>query len=73
MNLEVNVGATDRTVRLALGVVLLAVGIAAAAQAIPGGVAVAAVLLVVGAIMVGTGAPRGCPAYYPTGTSTCER
>jgi quinol-cytochrome oxidoreductase complex cytochrome b subunit len=73
MNLEINVGATDRTVRLALGVVLLAVGIAAAAEAVPGGVAVAAVLLVVGAIMVGTGATQRCPAYYLLGTSTCER
>ena len=69
--MEVNIGATDRLVRFALGIVLLAGGAAIVADMLAFGMAVGAGALVVGAILVGTAAVRMCPVYRLVGIQTC--
>ncbi len=71
-----NVGGLDRTVRLVAGPVLVAVGIAAAAgdrdigTAGTVGLAVAALLLVAGAVFLVTGTTQKCPANQVVGLDT---
>lgn len=71
--METNVCALDRTVRLALGVVLAVVGVAIVAEVIEAGVAVGGVALLAGVILIGTGAMQLCPIYSIVGIDTCDR
>lgn len=61
-----NVGGVERPVRIIVGIVLL--GIGAFAELPPLGVGVA---LVVGTIMLATGAVGFCPAWTLLGINTC--
>lgn len=77
--MERNVGATDRLVRIGLGIVLLvAAGVVAAGVVSLGGgtavtVGVPLVLAVVGLVLLVTGYTRTCLAYDLLGTSTLKR
>lgn len=69
--MERNVGSTDRLVRLALGIVLGVVGIAGLADALGGvGRLWGAIALLLGLVMLGTGATRTCLLYKPFGINT---
>jgi len=61
-----NLGRTERSIRIVLGLVLLAVG---ALAGLPTGWMVAAYF--VGAIALVTGAIRFCPAWLLLGINTC--
>ncbi|MFN4059732.1 MAG: DUF2892 domain-containing protein [Paracoccus hibiscisoli] len=63
-----NIGTTDRALRLALGVILIALALLAG---LDGAARVAA--LVAGLVMVGTAAIRFCPLYTLFGLRTCRR
>jgi NhaP-type Na+/H+ or K+/H+ antiporter len=69
--MKTNVGTLDRTVRIALGLVLLAVGAAALAGVVSLGVIPMALALAVGAILTFTGVLRTCPIYRLFGFDTC--
>ena len=69
--MEVNIGATDRIVRFALGIVLLGLGGAAIANLLGLGMAVGGGALVVGAVLVGTATMKMCPLYRLIGVDTC--
>ena len=71
--METNVCALDRTVRLALGVVLALVGVAIVAEVIELGVAIGGVALLAGVVLIGTGAMQLCPIYSIVGIDTCNR
>ncbi|WIV65959.1 YgaP-like transmembrane domain [Natrialbaceae archaeon AArc-T1-2] len=71
--METNVCSIDRTVRLALGVVLIAAGVAAVAGVLEFGVTAGAVALVAGVVLVGTGAIQLCPIYQLVGINPCDR
>lgn len=62
--MKVNVGSTDRLVRLVAGVVLLAVALFLVNGAL------AWVLGILGVVMLATGTLRFCPLYLPFGLST---
>ena len=59
--MKVNMGSADRTIRIFLGVVIIALGIIY--QSWWG---------LVGIIPLATGLIRWCPAYVPFGISTCK-
>ena len=63
-----NVGGMDRSLRIALGVVLILVGLLAGLAGLWKWLA-----LIVGAVMVATALMRVCPAYLLLGVSTCGR
>jgi uncharacterized membrane protein HdeD (DUF308 family) len=67
MNIKVNVGTTEQKVRIAVGALLLIVGLAAN---LPAGMNILA--LVVGVVAVVTGAIRFCPAWSLFGINTSE-
>ena len=71
--MEKNVGGLDRTARLVVGPLLALLGVAALLEAIPGGTAVGAVLLVVGAVLAGTGLTQRCLLHRVFGINTCSR
>ena len=62
-----NVGGIDRTIRILLGIALVAL---AATRVVTGGLATGA--FVVGGIALVTGLVRYCPAYSPFGINTCS-
>jgi len=66
--MKCNVGGIDRTGRIAIGIVLLLVGLAAPLDMIWRVVA-----LVIAAIALLTGIVRFCPANAILGIDTCER
>lgn len=59
--MQANVGNKDRTIRIAAGVVIIAIG------AFMGSWWGA-----IGIVPIATGLMRWCPAYVPMGISTCE-
>jgi hypothetical protein len=63
-----NVGATNRTIRIVLGIILVVLGFA---YFVTGGAASAA--YAVAAIALGTGVVRYCPAWSIFGINTCPR
>jgi len=72
--METNVGVTDRYVRIALGIVLGAVGVAVFAGPLAGlGTIVGAIALLVALILIGTGFTRRCLLYQPFGINTAKR
>lgn len=74
--MELNVGSTDRIVRIGVGFVLLVIGILGYVGTIPVAVGplpqalTSLVLLVLGAILLVTGLMRTCPLYQALGLST---
>lgn len=70
--MEKNVGTTDRYVRIVLGAVLAAVGLAGFTM-ITLNVVVAAALVLVGAVLVGTGLTQRCLLYQPFGIDTFRK
>ena len=66
--MKCNVGGIDRTGRIAIGIVLLLVGLAAPLDMIW-----RIVVLIVAAIALLTGTVRFCPANAILGINTCER
>lgn len=71
--MDTNVGGLDRTARLVVGVLLAIVGIAALLDVLAFGAAVGAIALVVGLVLVATGALQSCPMYQLVGVDTCKR
>ena len=68
--MEQNVGDIDRIVRLLLGVVLLALGVAGVAKVVSTGLPLGVVLALVGAVLIGTGAMKSCLLYQFIGVDT---
>ncbi|WP_436934788.1 YgaP-like transmembrane domain [Halovenus marina] len=65
-----NIGPTDRTVRLALGALLVVLGLVVVAGIAPGGPVVGALALLVGVVLVGTALTRMCLVYRLVGVDT---
>lgn len=70
--MNTNIGDSDRTARLIVGVALLALGSAGAAGLVGVGLTVAAVAGLVGAVLVGTALTRFCLLYRVIGVDTCS-
>lgn len=69
--MDQNVGGTDQTVRIALGMLLSIIGaVSLLGQALAPGLG--AVLLVVGMVFLFTGYTRQCLLYKPLGINTKE-
>ncbi|MFB6190200.1 MAG: DUF2892 domain-containing protein [Candidatus Nanohaloarchaea archaeon] len=68
--METNVGDTDRLVRLALGVVLVAVSAAGFLEYVALSPVVAGVVGLVGVVLLATGYTRSCALYQVLGMST---
>jgi hypothetical protein len=68
--MKTNIGPTDRTVRLALGALLVVLGFVAVAGIAPGGPVVGALALLVGVVLVGTALTRLCLVYRLVGMDT---
>jgi Inner membrane protein YgaP-like, transmembrane domain len=66
--MKLNVGSTDRAIRVLVGLVLIALGLF---HVVTGTWAI--VLYVIGAIQVITGLVRFCPVYLPFGISTARK
>jgi len=69
--MEQNVGAMDRNVRIVVGIVLGAVGVAVFAGPLSDlGAIVGAIALLVGFVMLGTGLTQQCLLYQLVGIDT---
>ncbi|WP_416840506.1 DUF2892 domain-containing protein [Haloferax sp. DFSO52] len=71
--MEHNVGSLDRTVRLALGALLVVVGIGAVAGVVPLAPILAAVAVLFGVVFLVTGYRQSCLLYLPFGINTSDR
>ena len=71
--MEKNVGGIDRIARLVGGPLLAVAGIAMVLGTLGGGQALGAVLLLVGAILIGTGVTSRCLIHRVTGMNTARR
>ena len=69
-DMKQNVGDMDRIVRLLLGVVLLALGVAGLAEVVSTGTPLGVVLAIFGLVLVGTAAMRSCLLYQFIGVDT---
>jgi len=63
MGMEYNIGAVDRRIRIGVGVVLAAVGIATLGGLLELGAAVGALLTLLGVVLTATGLVRVCLLY----------
>ncbi|WP_336036734.1 YgaP family membrane protein [Halobacterium yunchengense] len=70
--MEANVGSTDKTVRLAVGGLLAAAGVAVLAGDVAASPLLGAVAVAAGAILVGTALTRFCLVYRLLGVNTCR-
>lgn len=68
--MEINVGSTDRSVRIVLGALLAVAGVAGFLGLWAANTIVAAVLTLVGVVVLGTGITRRCLFYKPFGIDT---
>lgn len=71
--MEQNVGGLDRTARLALGPVLLVVGLAALLEVLPLGTVGGALAVLVGVVFLVTGMTRTCVLNRLLGIDTSEQ
>lgn len=71
--METNVGGYDRLARLALGPLLLLVGVAVLVELVDLGLAVAVPALLVGLVFTVTGFVQKCPLNSLLGVDTCSR
>jgi len=71
--MDINVGATDKSVRTIIGAIagVLSLAILAGQLAIP--VLASPILGIVALMMLGTAATGSCPVYSVLGMSTCPR
>jgi hypothetical protein len=65
-----NVGNLDRTVRIALGVLVAIAGAAAVGGYWTAGAAIGVLALAVGAVLIVTGTTQRCPIYAGAGIDT---
>lgn len=70
--MEINVGSTDRSVRIVLGALLAVAGVAGFLGLWAANTLVAAVLTLVGVVVLGTGVTRRCLLYKPFGIDTSK-
>jgi hypothetical protein len=71
--MEINVGATDKSVRTIVGAVAGVLSLAILAEQLAAPALASPVLGVVALVMLGTAATRSCPVYSVLGMSTCPR
>jgi hypothetical protein len=71
--MERNVGGLDRTARLVLGPLLAIAGLAIVLGVVSTNVYLGAVLVLVGAVFLVTGAVQQCPINQLLGVNTCPR
>lgn len=71
--MERNVGGMDRTARFVLGPLLAIAGLAVVFGVVSTSVYVGAALLLVGVILIATGAIQQCPINSLLGVNTCPR
>jgi uncharacterized membrane protein HdeD (DUF308 family) len=71
--MERNVGGMDRTARLVLGPLLAVVGLAVVFDVVSTNVYLGGALVVVGAVLLVTGAVQQCPINSLLGVNTCPR
>jgi uncharacterized membrane protein HdeD (DUF308 family) len=71
--MERNVGGMDRTARLVLGPLLAVVGLAVVFDVVSTNVYLGGALVVVGAVLLVTGAVQQCPINTLLGVNTCPR
>ena len=71
--MESNVGDMDRTARLAGGAAVALLGVLTLLNVLSLGSTAGVVMVVIGAIVFGTGLTRQCPAYRLVGINTCKR
>ena len=71
--MEQNVGGIDRIVRIAIGVLSVAAGLAALAGLWEIGVVVAGVAILVGIVLLATGTTQKCPINEAAGIDTTEQ
>lgn len=71
--MDINVGATDKSVRTIIGAIagVLSLAILAGQLAVP--VLASPILGIVALMMLGTAAAGSCPVYSVLGMSTCPR
>ncbi|MCU4801743.1 DUF2892 domain-containing protein [Halobacteria archaeon HArc-gm2] len=70
--MKYNIGGADRTVRLAVGGLLAAIGGGSLAGALETGPLVGVLALLVGAVLIGTGLTRVCLVYRVLGIDTAD-
>ncbi|QLH76643.1 DUF2892 domain-containing protein [Halosimplex rubrum] len=68
--MENNIGATDRLIRITVGIALAAVGLASLGDLLGFGVTVGTVLTLLGLVLAGTGIVRVCLLYRLLGVDT---
>ena len=71
--MDINVGATDKSVRTIIGAVAGVLSLAILAGQLAAPTLASPVLGVVALIMLGTAATRSCPIYSVLGMNTCPR
>ena len=71
--MDINVGATDKSVRTVVGAVAGVLSLAILAGQLGAPALASPVLGVVALVMLGTAATRSCPVYSVLGMSTCPR
>lgn len=68
-----NVGGLDRQARIVIGIILAVAGIAAVLEYWEIGVAIGAVAVIIGAILLVTGAAQKCPINQVVGVDTTKK
>jgi len=71
--MDINVGATDKSVRTLIGAIAGALSLAILAGQLAAPALASPVLGVIALIMLGTAATRSCPVYSVLGMNTCPR
>jgi hypothetical protein len=71
--MEINVGATDKSVRTVVGALAGVLSLATLGGQLALPALASPVLGLVALVMLGTAATRSCPVYSVLGTSTCPR
>lgn len=70
--MEQNVGGFDRTARLVAGPILAVVGLLIVADIVSAALPLGAALLLVGAVLLGTGLTQRCIINQVLGVNTCK-
>ena len=71
--MENNVGASDRIVRIGVGLALLAVALVVSTGIVTTAPVAGIVAAVAGLVLLATGTMRMCPIYRVLGVNTCSR
>ncbi|MEF8776042.1 MAG: DUF2892 domain-containing protein [Haloarculaceae archaeon] len=70
--MDINVGSTDRLVRIVIGLIAAVAGIVVVAGIVETSPVIGAIALVVGVVLLATGATQKCPFYQGIGVSTSK-